>query len=434
MNRFILFLLSAVIGVCNACGDKPSATDTWIDSQLSNLVETYHWLHLNPEISFEEEKTAAKIADLWQADGYEVTTGVGGHGIVGILSNGDGPIVMLRTDLDALPVTEQTQLPYASTKRVELSGGGTVGVMHACGHDIHMTNLVGTARYLATHKDQWSGTLMLVGQPAEERGSGARAMLADGLFERFPKPNYAVALHVSADKPAGKVALMAGYALANVDSVDITVKGRGGHGSAPHTTIDPVIQAAELIVSLQTIVSREVDPTEPAVVTVGSIHGGTKHNIIGNDCKLQLTVRSYSDQVRQHVLDAIQRKAKAIAQGYGAPEPVVEISEGTPSLKNDEYLTARLRKVFVDTIGQDNVDTDVPSMGGEDFSQYGRAGVPILMYRLGSVLQSRLDRFDALDVPPASLHSAQYYPDVEPTLKVGIKTMTAAALELLGTQ
>lgn len=431
MIRFHFAFLVVMIGISTVRADKPTATAAWIDSEYPKLLETYHWLHQNPEISFQEEQTAAKIADLWRADGYTVTTNVGGHGIVGLLENGDGPTVMLRTDLDALPVTEQTQLPYASTKRVEIAGGGTAGVMHACGHDIHMTNLVGTARYLAQHKDQWSGTLMLIGQPAEERGAGARAMLADGLFTRFEKPDFAVALHVSGDKPAGTIALMAGYALANVDSVDITVKGRGGHGSAPHTTIDPVIQAAELIVSLQTIVSREVKPTEPAVVTVGSIHGGTKHNIIGNDCHLQLTIRSYSDEVRNQVLSAIGRKAKAIAQGYGAPEPEVSISEGTPSLKNDADLTSRLTRVFAKSLGQQNVKSDEPSMGGEDFSQYGRAGVPIVMYRLGSVLQNRLDRYQALDVPPPSLHSALYYPDVEPTLKTGVQTMTAAALDLL---
>ncbi len=431
MIRFLLICLTALIGVSPAKGDKPGETTAWIDSQLPNLLEIYHWLHQNPEVSFQEEQTAAKIAELWEADGFKVTTNVGGHGIVGLMENGPGPVVMLRTDLDALPVTEQTQLPFASTKRVELPGGGSAGVMHACGHDVHMTNMVGTARYMATHKDQWSGTLMLIGQPAEERGAGARAMLADGLFERFPKPDYAVALHCSADKPTGKIALMAGYALANVDSVDIDVKGRGGHGSAPETTIDPIVQAAELVIALQSIVSREIKPTEPAVVTVGSIHGGTKHNIIGNDCHLQITVRSYSDDVREQILSAIRRKAKAIAQSHNAPEPEVTISEGTPSLNNDADLTARLRKVFIETIGEQNVDNDEPSMGGEDFSQYGRAGVPILMYRLGTVRQSRFDRFDALQVPPPSLHSAQYYPDVEPALKIGIQTMTAAAMDLL---
>ena len=339
---------------------------------------------------------------------------------------------MLRCDLDALPVTEQTQLPFASTQQLQLPSGAMAGVMHACGHDMHMTNLVATSQYMAEHSDDWSGTLMVIAQPAEERGQGAKAMLKDGLFEKFPRPDFAVALHVSGDKRAGSIGVLPGYALANVDSVDIHVKGRGGHGSQPHTTVDPVVQAAHLIVALQTIVSREVKPIDPAVVTVGSIHGGTKHNIIGNDCHLQITVRSYSDEVRAQVLAAIRRKAAAVALGFDAPEPEISVSEGTPSLKNDAELTARLKAVFAETIGADNVADDEPSMGGEDFSQYGRAGVPILMYRLGAVSQSRLDRYAKLGVPPPSLHSSQFYPDFEPTLRTGVLTMTAAALELLG--
>jgi hippurate hydrolase len=240
-----------------------------------------------------------------------------------------------------------------------------------------------------------------------------------------------MALHVSSDKPAGQVGVLAGYALANVDSVDIKVKGRGGHGSAPHTAIDPIVQAAALVMSLQTIVSREVKPIEPAVVTVGSIHGGTKHNIISNECHLQITVRSYSESVRGQVLAAIKRKANAVAAGYDAPEPEVSISEGTPSLKNDAELTARVKQVFENTIGSQNVVVDEPSMGGEDFSQYGRAGVPIVMYRLGTISQQRLDRFKMLDVPPPPLHSSQYYPDFEPSLRTGVLTMTTAALDLL---
>ena len=272
---------------------------------------------------------------------------------------------------------------------------------------------------------------MVIGQPAEERGAGARAMLEDGLFRRFPKPDFALALHVSGDRQAGTIGLLPGFALANVDSVDIIVKGRGGHGSQPHTTIDPIVQAAHLIVALQTIVSREVKPIDPAVVTVGAINGGTKHNIIGNECHLQLTVRSYADDVRAALLAAIQRKANAVADSFGAPKPDIEISQGTPSLRNNPELTERMEKVFAATIGEENVARDEPSMGGEDFSRYGRAGVPILMYRLGSVSEKRLNRFKELGVPPPSLHSSQYYPDIEPTLQTGFLTMSAAALELL---
>lgn len=427
----LLISFSSAFAAPPASSHEISERQAWIDQQLPSLVKTYQWLHTHPEVSFQEQETAKYIADQWQKSGFEVTTGVGGNGIVGIIENGPGPAVMLRCDLDALPVMEQTQLPYASDVKIELPGGATTGVMHACGHDIHMTNLVATARYLAEHRDQWSGTLMVIGQPAEERGAGAKAMLTDGLFKRFPKPDFALALHVSGDKPTGAVGVLPGYALANVDSVDIRMKGRGGHGSAPHTTIDPIVQAAQLVMALQTIVSREVKPIEPAVVTVGSIHGGTKHNIIGNECELQLTVRSYSEAVRQQVLSAIQRKAKAVAMSFDAPPPEINISEGTPSLRNDDDLTARLKQVFESTLGTDKVSVDEPSMGGEDFSRYGREGIPILMYRLGSVHQSRLDRFKALGVPAPSLHSSQYYPDVEPTLTTGILTMTSAALDLL---
>jgi hippurate hydrolase len=303
--------------------------------------------------------------------------------------------------------------------------------MHACGHDIHMTNLVGVARYLGSHKDQWQGTLMLIGQPAEERVGGAKAMLEDGLFTRFPKPDFALALHVAHDTAAGKVAYRAGYALANVDSVDITVKGRGGHGAAPHTAIDPIVQAAELVVALQSIVSREVKPLEPAVITVGSIHGGTKHNIIDDECRLQLTVRSYADDVRKQLLEAIERKANAVTQGHRAPAPDVKFSEGTPSLYNDDELAARLASIFEHTLGNDNVGQAEAVMGAEDFSLYGKAGVPILMYRLGSVSQRRLDQFKMAGQTPPSLHSAAYYPDFELTLRTGIATMSHAVLELM---
>ncbi|SMP37999.1 hippurate hydrolase [Neorhodopirellula lusitana] len=405
--------------------------DIWLSEKMDEALQLYMWLHANPEISFEEKNTAAKLASIWKKAGLEMTTEVGGHGIVGVFRNGEGPTVMLRTDLDALPVTEETPLAFASKQTTTAPDGSTTGVMHACGHDIHMTSLTTVVKYLMSHQDCWSGTLMVIGQPAEERGAGAKAMLEDGLFKRFPKPDYALAAHVSGDTPVGQVGLRAGFSLANVDSVDITMKGRGGHGSQPHNTTDPIVQAAQLVMSLQMIVAREVAPIEPAVVTVGSIHGGTKHNIIGNDCKLQLTVRSYDQGVRQQVLSAIRRRTLAVAQSYDAPEPEIVISEGTPSLKNDTELTVRIRRVLGKRLGAENIVDDEPSMGGEDFSRYGIAGVPILMYRVGTVQGARLERFEKLGVPPPSLHSSRYYPDAEPTLEVAFRAMVAAVLELM---
>src|SRR5437667_387012 len=280
----------------------------WLPGNLDDLQAIYRQLHANPELSFEEEKTAARLADELRKLGIETTTEVGRRGVVGLLKNGAGPTVMIRTDLDALPVTEATGLSYASKVFVKDRGGNDVGVMHACGHDIHITCLIGTARFLAAHRDAWRGTVMFIGQPAEEIGAGALAMLDDGLFKKFPRPDYALALHVDSQMQSGKVGYRAGYILANVDSVDITMRGKGGHGAYPHTTIDPIVQAAQLVVDLQTIVSRENSPFEPAVVTVGAIRGGSKHNIISDTCHLKLTVRSFTDVMRKKLLDAIRRK------------------------------------------------------------------------------------------------------------------------------
>lgn len=413
---------------CPAAGQDPAP---WVKQNLKPLVELYLDFHRNPELSFEEKETAARFAAELKQLGVEVTTEVGGHGVVGILRNGAGPLVMVRADLDALPVTEATNLPYASTRKVTLDSGKTVGVMHACGHDVHMTNLIGVARYLAANRDRWSGTLMFLGQPAEERGSGAKAMLDDGLYQRFGKPDYALALHCNSTIATGKVWLRSGYAMANVDSVDITVFGRGGHGAYPHTTIDPVVQAARLVMDLQTIVSREIKPIEPAVITVGSIQGGTKHNIIGDECHLQLTVRSYSDEVRGQLIAAIKRKALAAAASAGAPEPKVEVSEGTPSLSNDADLVDRVAEVFRQQLGEPQVILGEPVMGGEDFSHFGRSGVPSLMYFLGVIDQKRLDRYQEMGIPSPSLHSAGFYPDIEEALVTGVATMSAAVLELM---
>jgi len=431
MHRCLLVAAFQAIAVLTLArpvqSEEPQA---WVKAHLNELVEIYRHFHAHPELSFMEKETAARLAKELKAVGAEVTEGVGGTGVVGILKNGEGRIVLLRTDLDALPVTEQTGLAYASQVKVKADAGET-GVMHACGHDIHITNLIAAARWFSAHKDQWKGTLIFLGQPAEERGSGAKKMLDDGLFTRFPRPDYCLALHVDSELATGKVGVRGGYALANTDSVDITMLGRGGHGAYPHTTIDPIVMAAQLVLNLQTIVSREIKPIEPCVITVGSIHGGTKHNIIGNDCHLQVTVRSYTDDVRKQLHDGIVRKAKAVAAGAGAPEPKIVFTEGTPAMFNDEKLAVRLREVFVRELGAANVDDPEPSMGGEDFSQYGRAGVPILMFRLGTIEPSRLARMKQLGQEPPSLHSPLYYPDAEPTLVTGVQTTVAATLELL---
>jgi hippurate hydrolase len=402
----------------------------WAKAHQQELVELYRHFHAHPELSFQETETAARLAKELRAVGVEVTEGVAKTGVVGVLKNGSGPTVMIRTDLDALPVTEQTGLAYASHVKAKTDGGET-GVMHACGHDIHITNLIGTARWFAANKDQWQGTLIFLGQPAEERVGGAKAMLEAGLFTRFPRPDYAIALHCNSDLATGKVGVRGGYLLANVDSCDITLIGRGGHGAYPHTTIDPVVMGAQLVMDLQQIVSREIKPTEPAVVTVGSIHAGTKHNIIGNQCHLELTIRSYSDAVRQHIHDAIIRKAKAVAAGAGAPEPKVVFSDGTPATFNDEQLARRLRGVFEQQFGKANVDLPEPTMGAEDFSMYGKAGVPICMFWLGTVDPQRLERMKQLGQRPPSLHSPLFYPDAEETLVTGITATVTAARELL---
>lgn len=422
LTLFLIFVSA------NLQAEEPKA---WVSKNIDGLVELYKQFHRSPEISFHEEKTGEKLAAEFHKLGIRVTSKVGGYGVIGLLKNGPGKMVMLRTDLDALPVTEKTGVPYASKVRTKDDDGVVIGAMHACGHDVHITNMIGVARYLAANKKKWSGTVMFLGQPAEERGAGATAMLKDGLFKRFGKPDFALALHVDAFLPTGYVGYRGGYAMANVDSVDITVKGKGGHGSLPQATIDPIAQAAQLIVDLQTIVSREISPFDPAVITVGAIHGGTKHNIISDSCHLKLTVRSYSAKVRKHLKAAIKRKAEAIAKSFRAPMPVVKFSEGTPSLFNNERLVERIVPVFEKVLGEDKVVPAEPVMGGEDFSQFGLAGVPIFMYRLGSVHQARFDEMAKRGVKPPSLHSPLYYPNAKEALEVGIVTMTSSVMELL---
>jgi amidohydrolase len=404
-----------------------------LGSLYPDLEKFYIDLHRTPELSRHEEKTAARVAARLRALGYEVTTGVGGTGVVAILRNGAGPTVLLRTDLDALPVEERTGLPYASVVTTKDASGATVPVMHACGHDVHMTSLVGAAALLAKAKDRWRGTLFLIGQPAEETGGGALGMLKDGLFTRFPKPDFAIALHDKATEPAGKVVYTPGFAFANVDSVDVTIYGRGGHGATPHMTVDPIVIAARTVLALQTIVSREENPLDPAVVTVGSIHGGTKHNIIPDEVKLLITVRSYKEEVRRRVLASIERIAKAEAAAAGAPKPPkVEVTEGTPAVYNDPALTRRVAVALAKAFGQSNVVEGQPLMVGEDFSEYGRAGVPALQFEIGAVNPARYEAARKSGTPLPSLHSSEFAPDREPTIKMGVSSLTVAALELLG--
>jgi amidohydrolase len=426
-----LIIAAILLCICSTTAVWAAAPDAWVREHLPELIGLYRELHQAPELSFQEVKTSQRMAAELKAVGCEVTTEFGGHGVVGILANGPGPKLMIRADMDALPVVEQTGLVYASTVKTKDDTGVTVGVMHACGHDIHMTNLIGVARYLAANKDRYSGTVMFLFQPAEERGSGAKKMVDAGLFTKFFKPDFSLALHVDGTLAAGSVGFRAGYFLANVDSVDITVRGRGGHGAYPHTTIDPIVEAARLILDLQTIVSREIKPTEPAVITVGSIHGGAKHNVIADSCHLQLTVRSYSDEVRKHLLAAIERKAKAAAASSGAPEPTIAVSEGTPATKNDAKLVERVVPTFRRVLGDDKVTATEPSMGGEDYSEFGLAGVPIFMFQLGSVEAQRLAGFKRVGQQPPSLHSPLYFPDAEPTLTTGVIAMTSAVLDLL---
>lgn len=429
-GSFVAAIVASVTisGLCRADDATPQI---WVAANIGPLVELYCQLHQSPELSLKEEKTAARMADELRVLGLTVTTGIGGHGVVGVLQNGPGKVLMLRSDMDALPVAEQTGLPYASKVRAQDSRGATVAVMHACGHDVHMASLIGVARYLSAHRARWSGTVVFLFQPAEELGAGALAMLRDGLLDRIPRPDFAVALHVASDLAAGHVNYRPGYALANVDSIDIVIKGRGGHGASPETTIDPIVIAARLITDLQTIVSREVKPIEPGVVTVGSIHAGTKHNVIADECRLQLTLRSLSPEVRTQLQEAVRRKALAAAASAAAPEPSIEISEGTPAMHNDPALTAQVAEVLKRTLGSEKVAHAEPAMGGEDFGQYGLAGIPICMFRLGTLSQQRLDEYASKKIPPPSLHSAVFYPDAEPTLSTGVVATCAVALDLL---
>lgn len=411
-----------------------AAIDKQIDAQADDLLKLYTHLHSHPELSLQEKESAARMADELEKIGFSVTTKIGGHGVVGVFKNGDGPTVWVRADMDALPVVEQTGLEYASKVKAKDRNGNEVGVMHACGHDVHMTCFIGTARTLVNLKKEWSGTLVMVAQPAEEIGAGARMMIEDGLFKKFPKPDYCVALHADAQLPVGQIHYTEGLAMANVDTVDLTIKGKGGHGAAPHTTVDPIVLAAEVILDLQTIVSREVEPGDPAVVTVGSIHGGTKHNITPNEVKLQITVRTTTDKTRDAVLKAIERKAKAHAEAARAPAPEMKVNldEFCPSLTNDPKLTKRLMDLFGTVLGAENIVARKPIMGGEDFSRFATSGAPICMYFLGTIEPEKYAASKKEGGKPLpSTHNDSYYPQPAPSLKLGVRTMSLAVMDLL---
>ncbi len=426
-----LFLISAIILTAFAGTYAPNENITnYLEADIDYLVNFYKKRHQNPEISLMEKETAKDLANELRKAGYEVTENFGGYGIVGILKNGKGPTILYRTDMDALPMAEKTELEYASSTMIEYSGV-KVGTMHSCGHDVHMTTLLGTARAMAEMKDQWKGTLMLIGQPAEEIGAGARMMLEEGLYEKFGVPDYGVGLHSSPTIAAGQVGFGKGYTMANTESIDIQVYGYGSHGASPHMSIDPVVIASMIVMDLQTIVSRNLKPTESAVVTVGAIQGGVKHNIIPDEVILKLTVRTYTEEVRTMVHKRIREISKGVAIAAGLPEdrlPEVTIPEDfTPANYNNPELVDRLTASAGKAIGADNVIYAEPQMVGEDFSRYGKTehNVPTVLYWLGTVPDERMK---SGDLP--GLHSPFYYPDPQKSVETGVKVTSQGLLDL----
>ena len=433
-------LANMLAGVCLLSFSTPASADDLRDDLMADmpgLMELYKDLHANPELSWQEFETAAKLAKRMRALGFDVTEKVGKTGVVAVMKNGDGPTVMLRADMDGLPVVEQTGLPYASKKIATPASGVETGVMHACGHDTHMAGWIGAAQLLAERKSEWQGTLVMILQPAEELGEGALAMLEDGLYTRFPKPDYVLGFHDAAQMPAGMIGYSSGYALANVDSVDISVPGIGGHGAYPHTTKDPIVIASSIVMRLQTLVSRESNPLDPAVITVGSFHAGAKHNIISDEAKLQLTVRSYSDESRKLLLDGIARIAKGEALAAGMPEdklPVVTVADPyTPSTYNTPEFTKRVTEGFAKRFPGRVFET--PSvMGGEDFGQYYRAdreNVESLIFWVGGVPKEQFEASQRGEVKLPSLHSPFWAPDAEAVIATGAEALASATLELL---
>jgi amidohydrolase len=433
--RLLPILLAACLAApAGAAPDFRPAVKTDYDSHLEALFLDFH---RNPELSFLETRTAAIMAREFRAAGADVTENVGGTGVVAILRNGSGPVVLVRADMDGLPVEEKSGLPYASTARQTGIDGVESPVMHACGHDVHITSLIGTARQLQRLRDRWSGTVVLIAQPAEERVGGAKAMLDDGLYTRFPRPDYALAFHVSSGLPTGKVSASEGIQYSSADSVDIAVHGVGAHGASPHTGKDPVYIASQIVVALQSVVSREIMPLSPGVITVGAFHAGSKHNIISDRADLQLTVRANDEATRAQLIAAIERIAKGVARTHGVAEdklPEVRVSEGTPTTVNDAALARRLNATLAETLGADAV---VPfrqiGMGAEDFAYFVQPelGVRGYYFAVGGTSQAALDAAAAGGPPVPSHHSPLFRIDPEPSVRTGTEAMTAAVLDLL---
>lgn len=430
MKKLTLLIVCVLILTLGAGNPNDGKLSNWIESDIPYLIDFYKRMHQNPEISLQEEQTAKTLSSELRKVGFEVTEGVGGYGIVGILKNGEGPTILYRTDMDALPMNEKTELDYASQVKI-IHNDSETGVMHSCGHDMHMTSWVGTARAMANNKENWSGTLMLIGQPAEEIGAGARMMLEAGLYERFGVPDFGIGHHCNPALEAGTIGLIPGYSMANAEMIEIDVFGIGGHGATPDVTIDPIVLASSIIMDLQTIVSRSLKPLDDAVVTVGAIKGGTVGNIIPDQVTLKLTLRSYKEDVRQLVHKRIREICKGNAMAAGLPEdkwPDVRIPEEfVPANYNDPDLTELLIASAKETIGNDNVIATDPIMGAEDFALYGRTehDVPTAMFWLGTVTKEKIE---SGDLP--GLHSPFYYPESEPTIRTAVSVTTNMIMDL----
>ncbi len=432
----IMKILGIILLIILSGSNKKNKFITELEKDISYLKNLYIDIHQNPEISLMEKQTSERLASELKKIGFIVTENFGGYGVVGILENGEGPTILYRTDLDALPMEEKTGLPYASKVITKNFDGNEVGTMHSCGHDMHMTVWTGTARALAKRKNEWSGTIMMIGQPAEEIGAGAAMMLNEGLYEKFPIPDYGIALHSSPTIPTGQVGFGKGYTMANTESIDIKIFGQGAHGASPHMSIDPVVTASLIVMELQTIVSRNINPIDDAVVTVGSIKGGTKHNIIPDEVNLQLTVRTYKDEVRKLIHKRIKEICNGIASSMGLDKsrwPQVILPEQyTPANYNDENLVDIMVNVSESLIGEENVISSEPQMVGEDFARYGstKEDIPTVMYWLGTVPQERMEKYNAGNYALPALHSPFYYPDIENSIRTGVLVSTESLIEL----